>query len=100
MPTFVRGCNASCRSRVTNARVIVGGRVVGQIGLACLFCLDLKLVTHLRTLIDCRKDRAPTNFEDDAGLMNLSAGQVGGAICVVSQFTLYGDARKEIGLLL
>ncbi|GGI03183.1 D-aminoacyl-tRNA deacylase [Egicoccus halophilus] len=33
-------------------------------------------------------------FEDDAGAMNRSAADVGGALLVVSQFTLYGDARK------
>jgi D-tyrosyl-tRNA(Tyr) deacylase len=33
-------------------------------------------------------------FDDDAGKMNLSLADVGGALLVVSQFTLYGDARK------
>ena len=33
-------------------------------------------------------------FEDEAGKMNLAVGEVGGAVLVVSQFTLYGDARK------
>jgi D-tyrosyl-tRNA(Tyr) deacylase len=33
-------------------------------------------------------------FEDDAGKMNLGLSEVGGAVLVVSQFTLYGDARK------
>jgi D-tyrosyl-tRNA(Tyr) deacylase len=33
-------------------------------------------------------------FEDDAGKMNLGLFDVGGAVLVVSQFTLYGDARK------
>lgn len=33
-------------------------------------------------------------FEDDAGAMNLSCEDVAGALLVVSQFTLYGDARK------
>jgi len=33
-------------------------------------------------------------FEDDAGKMNLGLTEVGGSVLVVSQFTLYGDARK------
>jgi D-tyrosyl-tRNA(Tyr) deacylase len=33
-------------------------------------------------------------FEDDGGKMNLALEDVGGAVLVVSQFTLYGDARK------
>ncbi len=33
-------------------------------------------------------------FTDDAGNMNLALGDVAGALLIVSQFTLYGDARK------
>ena len=33
-------------------------------------------------------------FDDDAGVMNRSAAEVGGAVLVVSQFTLYGDVSR------
>ena len=33
-------------------------------------------------------------FEDDTGRMNRSVGEVGGAVLVVSQFTLFGDVRR------
>jgi D-tyrosyl-tRNA(Tyr) deacylase len=41
-----------------------------------------------------RKIGALRVFEDDEGKMNLSVGDVGGEVLCVSQFTLYGDARK------
>ncbi|MCY3663332.1 MAG: D-aminoacyl-tRNA deacylase [bacterium] len=81
--------------RVTQARVRVDGRVVGEIGpgLCCLVGVThdddkdsaLKLAAklwHLRILAD------------ENGHMNRSVAEVGGEILVVSQFTLYGDTRK------
>jgi D-aminoacyl-tRNA deacylase len=41
-----------------------------------------------------RKLRALRIFEDAEGKLNLDVGQAGGEILCVSQFTLYGDARK------
>ena len=40
------------------------------------------------------KGKPLTHFEDEQDKMNLSVLDVGGEVCVVSQFTLYGDARK------
>jgi len=81
--------------RVTQARVRVDGRTVGEVGagLCCLVGVThdddsssaVKLAAklwHLRILAD----------ED--GHMNRSVADAGGEILVVSQFTLYGDTRK------
>jgi len=81
--------------RVSRASVTVDGQVVGAIGCGFLVLLG---VTHNdgRSEADwlARKIVGLRIFEDDAGKMNLSLADVGGAVLVVSQFTLYGDARK------
>jgi D-tyrosyl-tRNA(Tyr) deacylase len=81
--------------RVSRAAVRVEGQVVGQIGRGYLVLLG---VTHGdgRAEADwmARKIAGLRVFEDDAGKMNLGLSDVGGAALVVSQFTLYGDARK------
>jgi D-tyrosyl-tRNA(Tyr) deacylase len=81
--------------RVSRASVTVDGQVVGAIGRGFLVLLG---VTHNdgRAEADwlARKIAGLRIFEDDAGKMNLGLADVGGAVLVVSQFTLYGDARK------
>ena len=81
--------------RVSRASVTVDSQVVGAIGRGFLVLLG---VTHDdgRTEADwlARKIAGLRIFEDDAGKMNLGLADVGGAALVVSQFTLYGDARK------
>ncbi len=81
--------------RVSRASVTVGGHVVGAIGRGFLVLLG---VTHSDGRPEAewlaRKIAALRIFEDDAGKMNLGLADVGGAVLVVSQFTLYGDARK------
>jgi len=80
--------------RVSRARVIVDGRVTGEIeaGLVVLVAVGredsastavamAEKIVHLRV------------FNDDQGKMNRSLLDVGGAILAISQFTLYGDAR-------
>jgi D-tyrosyl-tRNA(Tyr) deacylase len=75
--------------------VTVDGQVVGAIDRGFLVLLG---VTHNdgRAEADwlARKIAGLRIFEDAAGKMNLGLADVGGAVLVVSQFTLYGDARK------
>ena len=81
--------------RVSHASVTVDGRVTGQIGRGFVVLLG---VTHGdgRAAADwlAAKIVGLRVFDDDAGKMNRSLADVGGALLVVSQFTLYGDARK------
>jgi D-tyrosyl-tRNA(Tyr) deacylase len=81
--------------RVSRASVKVDGIVVGQIGKGLLVLLgiaqgdDEAAADYL-----AEKIAGLRIFEDEAGKMNLSAAEVGGAVLVVSQFTLYGDVRR------
>ncbi len=81
--------------RVARAAVAVDGRSVGAIERGLLVLVG---VGHddgepqARWLAD--KLAGLRVFEDDAGKMNLSVADAGGAVLVVSQFTLLGDCRK------
>ena len=81
--------------RVTHARVVVDQEVVGQIGRGLLVLLG---VAQTDTAEDARwlaeKVVGLRIFNDADGKMNLALHDVGGAVLVVSQFTLYGDCRK------
>jgi D-tyrosyl-tRNA(Tyr) deacylase len=81
--------------RVTQASVTVDGEVVGAIGRGFLVLLG---VTHADGLREAewlaRKTAGLRVFDDAEGKMNLALADVGGGALVVSQFTLYGDARK------
>lgn len=81
--------------RVARARVQVAGRTTGEIG------------PGLLVLVGCGQDDGPADrdylvnkitslriFPDAEDRMNLSVGDVGGSLLLVSQFTLYGDVRK------
>jgi D-tyrosyl-tRNA(Tyr) deacylase len=81
--------------RVSSARVLVAGRVDGEIGAGLMVLLGVgcddtpedasylaEKIAHLRI------------FDDEAGKMNRSLAETGGAALVVSQFTLYGDVRR------
>lgn len=81
--------------RVRQARVVVAGEVVGEIGHGLLLLLGVAhkdTVEHARWLAE--KVVGLRVFEDDAGKMNRDVTEVGGGILVVSQFTLYGECAK------
>ena len=82
--------------RVSRACVVVEGRVAGEIAAGMVVLLGVgrgdtgasaaylaEKIAHLRI------------FDDDQGKMNRSLLDTGGAALVVSQFTLYGDARGQ-----
>jgi D-tyrosyl-tRNA(Tyr) deacylase len=81
--------------RVSQARVRVGGDIVGEIGLGLLVLLGVG-TGDTRADVDylVEKTIGLRVFEDPAGKMNLAVADVGGAVLVVSQFTLYGDVRR------
>jgi D-tyrosyl-tRNA(Tyr) deacylase len=81
--------------RVTRAEVAVEGRVVGQIGRGIVVLLGIEqddTLDDARYLAD--KTIQLRIFDDSQGKMNLSLPEVGGALLVVSQFTLLGDVRQ------
>ena len=81
--------------RVSRARVSVGGEITGEIGLGLLVLLGVGAGdTRAEADYLAEKTIGLRIFEDAGGKMNLSVVEVGGGLLVVSQFTLYGDARK------
>jgi D-tyrosyl-tRNA(Tyr) deacylase len=81
--------------RVSKASVTIDGAIAGAIGRG--FCL---LVGFTHTDTDTQVDWMASKladlrlFPDDAGKMNRGLRECGGAVLVISQFTLYGDAEK------
>jgi D-tyrosyl-tRNA(Tyr) deacylase len=81
--------------RVAEARVRVEGQVVGEIAKGLLVYLgvgtgddEAAAVYMADKIVGLRV------FEDAAGKMSLDVSTVGGAVLLVSQFTLYGDMRR------
>ena len=82
--------------RVSKARVLVDGRVAGEIGAGLVVLLGVGLGdTSDAAKYLAEKTATLRIFADDAGKMNRSVLDIGGAALVVSQFTLYGDARGQ-----
>jgi D-tyrosyl-tRNA(Tyr) deacylase len=82
--------------RVTSARVLVEGRVTGEIGRGLLVLLGIaRDDTAADVTYTAAKVRQLRVFEGGEGKpMDQAVAAVGGAILVVSQFTLYGDVRR------
>jgi D-tyrosyl-tRNA(Tyr) deacylase len=81
--------------RVSRAKVTINGEITGEIALGLLILLA---VGHEDSPADAtylaQKIAGLRVFEDEQGKMNYSVQHVGGGVLVVSQFTLYGDARR------
>ncbi len=81
--------------RVSRAKVTIEGRVSGEIGRGLLLLVgftDADTPDALAWMAE--KVVGLRIFPDDEGKMNRSLDEAGGGVLVVSQFTLYGDARK------
>ncbi len=85
----------ACVQRVKRASVVVAGETVGAIDLGMLVLLGVAAGDReADALYMAEKIAGLRIFEDPQEKMNLSVGDVGGAVLAVSQFTLLGDCRK------
>jgi D-tyrosyl-tRNA(Tyr) deacylase len=82
--------------RVSRAKVMVEGRVTGEIGAGLMILLGVGREDSWAVTASMAEKCANLRiFEDDQGKMNRSLLEVKGSALVVSQFTLYGDARGQ-----
>jgi len=81
--------------RVLRASVTISGETVAEIGQGLLVLLGVGQ-GDTETAADYLADKVAglRIFGDDTGRMNRAVGEVGGAVLVVSQFTLFGDLRR------
>jgi D-tyrosyl-tRNA(Tyr) deacylase len=80
--------------RVSRAKVTVGGELSGEIGAGLMILLGVGREDTAATAIALAEKTANLRiFEDENEKMNRSLRDVGGSALVVSQFTLFGDAR-------
>ena len=81
--------------RVSRAQVRVAGIAIGTIEQGLLVLLSVGVDDDERDAEQIAEKIATLRiFRDDEGLMNRSIAEVSGAILLISQFTLHGDARK------
>lgn len=81
--------------RVSRCRVTVDANAVGEIGQGLLVLLGIsKADTEAAADYLVEKIIGLRVFEDAGQKMNLAVKEIGGALLVVSQFTLYGDVRR------
>lgn len=81
--------------RVSRARVTVEGRSTGEIGEGLLLLVGFKHSDGEAELLwMAEKVSTLRVFRDAEGKMNRSVEDAGGAVLVVSQFTLYGESQK------
>src|SRR5271165_1114245 len=81
--------------RVSRARVTVGGDVTGDIGLGLLVLVGVaREDTEADGMYLADKITGLRIFEDDQGRMNKNVSEAEGSVLAVSQFTLFGDARR------
>lgn len=81
--------------RVSSARVRVGERTVGEIGAGLLALVSVGVDDDERDAQAMAEKLAVLRiFPDERGLMNRSLRETGGALLLVSQFTVHGDVRR------
>lgn len=82
--------------RVSRAKVTVGGQATGEIGPGLMILLGVGKEDNSKVAGAMAEKLANLRiFEDTQGKMNLSLLEVKGSALVVSQFTLFGDARGQ-----
>jgi D-tyrosyl-tRNA(Tyr) deacylase len=82
--------------RVTHGRVLVDGRVAGEIGPGLVVLVAVGREDVPATAASMAEKIVNLRiFSDETGKMNRSLLETGGALLAVSQFTLYGDARGQ-----
>jgi D-aminoacyl-tRNA deacylase len=82
--------------RVSRARALVEGKVAGEIGAGLVVLVGVGREDSSATAVGMAERVVHLRiFNDEHGKMNRSLVDTGGAVLVVSQFTLYGDARGQ-----